>query len=160
MKKQFTPPVTSVPAPLQTGEFSFTVLEPSLAERDYDAVMSSRQRLRQVFRKDDSWPRDTMTLDANAKDLARHEREFQLQEAFAYAVLSPCQSRYIGCVYIDPTDLPGFGCEAYLWVHDSEIALDAALFQVTQEWLQGEWGFDRAAFPGRNMPHIAGRERD
>lgn len=159
MEKQFAPPISQVPAHLNTDQFSLVILEPSLAKRDFDAVMSSKDRLRQVFLENDRWPEDTMTLARNTEDLARHEREFQRREGFAYAVLSPCHSRYIGCVYIDPTDLPGYGCETYLWVRDSEIALDEALFNAVANWLDKHWPFDRIAFPGRTMPHIADRCR-
>ncbi len=151
MKKQFIPLVVNIPEHLQTHQFSFVVLEPSIAEQDYDAVMSSKSRLRQVFSENGQWPEDSMTLESNVEDLARHEREFNCRKSFAYAVLSPCHSRYIGCIYIEPTAARGFGCEVYLWVRDSEVELDGDLFSATKRWLSEQWPFEQAAFPGREI---------
>jgi hypothetical protein len=151
MEKQFLAAGVSVPAHLKTDQFSFVVLEPGVAEEDYEAVMSSKNRLRQVFNENDQWPEDSMTLESNIEDLVQHEAEYNNREGFAYAVLSPCHSRYIGCVYIYPTTVPGYGCEVYLWVRDSEVNLDGALFNQTKRWLAEAWPFGQCAFPGREI---------
>jgi hypothetical protein len=86
--------------------------------------MSSKERLRQVFAENDDWPEDAMTFEFNKNDLIMHEEEFKGREAFAYAVLSHSKDRYIGCVYVNPSDADEYDCEVYLWVRDSEIQLD------------------------------------
>ena len=55
-------------------------------EKDYEAVIESRDLLRSMFGGD--WPRDGFTLEENLKDLERHQQEFLDREAFAYTVVS------------------------------------------------------------------------
>ena len=145
----FIPNDFNLPDLLVTEHFRFVVLEQSLTEVDYQTVMSSKERLKQIFDRDDNWPADDMTIEFNRGDLVTHENEFKAREAFAYAVLNPSKDRYIGCVYINPTTADGYDCEVYLWVSDSELHLDNELFKSTQKWLKAKWPFSQPAFPGR-----------
>jgi hypothetical protein len=138
-----------IPDHLVTEQFRFVVLEQSLTKIDYEAVMSSKERLRHVFSKNDDWPTDDMSVDFNRSDLITHENEFNAREAFAYAVFSPSKDCYIGCVYINPTKADDYDCEVYLWVRDSESHLDNELFKSTDKWLKAEWPFKQPAYPGR-----------
>jgi hypothetical protein len=113
--------------------------------------MSSKVRLRQVFAERDDWPADSMSFECNKNDLVKHEKEFKAREAFAYAVFSSSEDRYIGCVYVNPSDTAGHDCEVYLWVRDSEIRLDEPLFKSIEKWLKTEWKFEHRAFPGRTI---------
>ena len=141
-----------VPENYNTRDFYFTVLEPSLTNIDYEAVMSSQTRLRQVFRHNDSWPAKEMTIKENTKDLIRHASEFKQKKAFAYSVYTKNKDDYIGCVYINPTSKKDYSCEVYLWVKDSRIALDEELFYQTKEWLDKYWNLKSVAYPGRDIP--------
>ena len=147
----FVPGDFKVPAHLSNEKFHFEVLEPSLSDLDYEAVMSSKDRLRQVFAKNDEWPKADMSYELNKNDLIMHENEFKAKEAFAYAVFNAQKDNYIGCVYINPTEYPGHDCEVYLWVKDSEIEKDKVLFQCVDEWLKKEWSFQQIAYPGRTI---------
>ena len=151
MEEKLLAASVSIPAHLKTDQFTFVVLGPSVGNEDYEAVMSSRNRLRQVFNENDRWPEDSMTFESNIKDLVQHEAEYNNREGFAYAVLSAFNSRYIGCVYLYPTAVPGFSCEVYLWVRDSGINLDDDLFNQTKRWLAEAWPFQQCAFPGREI---------
>ena len=132
------------------GDFYFSILEPSITEIDYKVVMSSRKRLRQIFKRDDTWPAEDMTLDENTKDLVRHETEFKQKKAFAYSVYPLEKNDYIGCIYINPTK-KSYDCEVYLWVSDSSFHMDNVLFRQTKKWLNEVWSFKHAAFPGREI---------
>ena len=92
-----------MPETLCNSHFRFEVLEPSVADIDYEVVMSSKERLRNVFREDDQWPSDNMTLEYNMRDLGRHLREFNARQAFAYTVREPEGDGYWGCVYTNPS---------------------------------------------------------
>jgi hypothetical protein len=140
-----------IPDHLVTDQFRLVVLEPNLAALDYEAVMSSKERLKHVFAENDDWPEDSMTFEFNKNDLVIHEKEFRAKEAFAYAVFSSSKDRYIGCVYVNPSDAADYDCEVYLWVRDSEIHLDEPLFKSVDNWLQTEWQFKRRAYPGRTI---------
>ncbi len=139
-----------VPENCKVGDFYFSILEPSITEIDYKVVMSSRKRLRQIFRRDDTWPAEGMTLDENTKDLIRHETEFKRKKAFAYSVYPAEKNDYIGCIYINPTK-KSYDCEVYLWVSDNSFHMDNVLFRQTKKWLDEVWGFSHAAFPGREI---------
>lgn len=150
-ENMFIPDDFNIPDHLATGQFCFVVLEESLTAIDYEAVMSSKERLRHIFSDSDDWPADDMSIDLNRSDLIEHENEFNAREAFAYGVLSPSKDRYIGCVYINPTKADGYDCEVYLWVRDSEVQLDNDLFKSTDNWLKAEWPFKQPAYPGRAL---------
>ena len=135
----------------KTDEFYFTVLEPSITEIDYQAVMSSLKNLRKIFFANDTWPSESMTIEENTQDLIRHESEFRQKKAFAYSVFTKNKDEYIGCVYINPTLKNIFDCEVYLWVKDSRNELDQKLFQEIKKWLLGYWNLNAIAFPGRDI---------
>lgn len=135
----------------KTDEFYFTILEPSITEIDYQAVMSSRKKLRKIFSANDTWPSESMTIEENTQDLIRHESEFRQKKAFAYSVFTKNKDEYIGCVYINPTLKNIFDCEVYLWVKDSRNELDQKLFQEIKKWLLGYWNLNAIAFPGRDI---------
>ena len=141
----------NAPENYKTDEFYFAVLEQSITEIDYQAVMSSRKNLRKIFSANDAWPSDSMTIEENTQDLIRHESEFRQKKAFAYSVFTTNKNEYIGCVYINPTIKNDFDCEVYLWVKDSRSALDQKLFQEIKKWLLGYWNLNAVAFPGRDI---------
>ena len=141
----------NAPENYKTDEFYFAVLEPSITEIDYQAVMSSRKNLRKIFSANDAWPSDSMTIEENTQDLIRHESEFRQKKAFAYSVFTTNKNEYIGCVYIKPKIKNDFDCEVYLWVKDSRNALDQKLFQEIKKWLLGYWNLNAVAFPGRDI---------
>lgn len=148
----FVPPDFVVPESLLTDRYRLEVLRAEVGELDYDAVMSSKERLRTVFCESEDWPADDMPLQENVAELERHEAEFRSRQAFAYTVLAPSRDRCLGCVYIYPPTVAGFDCEVYLWVRDSEAALDDALYKHVRHWLNTEWPFEHPAFPGREIP--------
>ena len=57
------------------------------AEIDYPAVMGSRRRLWQIFGPAWAWPKDTMTMEADRRDLRRHEEEIAAHQSFNYALI-------------------------------------------------------------------------
>ena len=140
-----------IPNQFSTEQFNFEVLGPEFSELDYEAVMSSKERLSHVFAENSKWPKPDMSFEFNKNDLARHKKEFNAREAFAYAVFSSAKYNYLGCIYINPTDQLDYDCEVYLWVKDSEVALDETLFETVKDWINREWPFNRCAYPGRTI---------
>ncbi|MBC2737474.1 MAG: hypothetical protein HF981_24145 [Desulfobacteraceae bacterium] len=151
MMVEFLPKEFEVPKVLEVEEFRLEVLRPDVAEIDYDAVMSSKQRLRQVFSSATEWPRDDMTLAENRDDLKRHQTKFESRKAFAYTVLSRDRTRCLGCVYIDPCRLEMFDWEVYLWLRDDCAELDAKLYKIMKDWVSECWPFGSIIFPGREV---------
>ena len=147
----FIPISFKIPNRLSNDQLHFEVLRSEFCELDYEAVMSSKERLRHVFAKNDEWPESDMSFEFNKNDLIMHEDEFNHREAFAYAVFNAEKDNYLGCVYIRPTEQENYDCEVYLWVKDSEALLDDSLFETVDNWLQKEWPFKQRAYPGRTI---------
>ena len=147
----FDPPVL-----LETDRVRLEPLAPRHAELDFEALMGSREHLQRTLHWGD-WPRKDFTLDENRQDLQRHWDEFERREAYAYTVLSPDGARCIGCIYLNPIELPDLpdgeraGMLA-LWVVEDELEsdLDRHLAQSVLAWFEGEWPLDLVFF----LPHV------
>jgi len=139
-----------VPATLETDKFRLRMLSIDDVEKDYEAVMESREMLRAQF--GGSWPREGFTLEENLSDLKRHQREFEQRDAFAYTVESLDEALVLGCVYINPSDDENIDAEVYMWVRQSEFdkGLDPILFETVKKWLDETWTFDQVSYPGRD----------
>jgi hypothetical protein len=140
-----------IPARLETEEFRLRMLTVNDVVKDYDAVISSVDYLRDVW-PDSGWP-DGLTLEQNLIDLGWHQGEFQNRSSFAYTVVTLDESRVVGCVYINPTRKRGYDAEVYLWAREAPIGSppDARLLEAVEAWLSTDWPFENAAFPGRNV---------
>lgn len=121
--------------------------------KDYDAVMSSIDHLKEVFGPGSVWPSPELTLEQDLIDLGWHQKEFQTGRSFTYTVMSLDESRCLGCVYIYPSEKAGYDAKVVLWVRQSEIrtGLDQKLFSAVKTWLAEKWWFASAAFPGRQL---------
>jgi hypothetical protein len=148
----FVPSDFNVPAKLETEKFLLRMLTVNDVVKDYDAVMTSVARLKQVFRPNGKWPTG-LTFEQDLIDLGWHHREFQRRSSFAYTVMSPTESECLGCVYINPTRKREYDAAVFLWVRDSafEKGLDPILFDAVKKWLASEWPFGSVAYPGRTI---------
>lgn len=147
----FIPDSFVPPKKVSTSHFSFTVLDEQVAKVDHDLVMTNQPRLQGIFGPNSDWPKASMTLEENIASLAVHKEEFKSRVAFAYAVYIRDGGKYIGSVYIDPSQSSDFDCNVYLWVGVEDIALDNLLYQTVTHWLKTAWPFTKLAFPGRNV---------
>jgi RimJ/RimL family protein N-acetyltransferase len=119
------------------------------AVRDYEAVMSSAHRLRRLFPEWGGWPEPGLTIEQDMIDLAWHQKEAQMRRSFNYAVMSPDESRLLGCVYVDPPGDAGADADVGLWVRDDEegTGLEELLIDRVRQWLAVEWPFARVRWP-------------
>lgn len=158
----FVPADFEVPLRLEADDFIARKLLESDAEKDYEAVMSSVAHLRGAFGPDSEWPPDDLTLARNREELRWHESEFDARRSFAYTVVTPDESRVLGCVYVNPTRKRGFDAEVYLWVRRSayERGMDERLFRAVRRWLVRSWPFDDVAYPGRTVDWSVWEELD
>ena len=134
----FVPEDFAVPAEHGNDRLRLRRLSVAVAQKDYEAVVETRIRLRKSSQH--GWPREGFTLDENIADLERHDREFGNREAFAYTVVTLDESRVLGCVYINPCDVE-HGALVRLWVRDSEQRLLAFLTTTVRAWLADVWPF-------------------
>ena len=153
MKRQFIRPDFEVQEQVETTDFILRKLTNKDVEQDYEAVMSSKESLRQIFQKNDDWPADDMTLESNYEDLQYHEDEFDQRKSFTYTMVTADESSCIGCVYIYPWVGKKYDAQVYYWVRDSEKAkgLDEKLGNFLRDWVENTWPIEKPVFPGRDM---------
>jgi hypothetical protein len=144
------PPEFEVPETLETERFRLRMLTVNDVVKDFDAVTTSKAHLQTVWGGE--WP-DGLTLEQNLIDLGWHQKEFQRRRSFAYTVVTPDESRVVGCVYINPTRKLGYDAQVYLWARQSELAsgLETELEAAVRRWLEDKWPFNKATFPGKDM---------
>ncbi len=150
--KPLVPAEFEVPLSLETERLRLRPLCASDAVKDYDAVMTSAERLKTVYCPIKTWP-DGLTLEQNLKELAWHEIEFQKRKSFAYTVVSLGESQVLGCLYLYPTGRGGHDVEVSLWVRasEAETGLDAHLYETVRRGIAEAWPFETPAYPGREI---------
>lgn len=150
-EKLFVPVAFEIPQQLETDQFRLRMLSTEDVEKDYEAVVSSAERLRAMFQQWKGWPREGFTVTENLEDLRRHQKEFGRREAFAYTVVRLDETAVLGCVYINPSQHREVDAEVLMWVRESEYekGLDSVLFQTVEKWLKDRWPFEKVVYPGR-----------
>lgn len=160
---QFVPDDFEIPVLLETSRFRLRMLSVDDVEKDYKAVIESRELLHTMF--GGPWPILGFTLEENLADLKRHQQEFLERKAFAYTVVSLDETQVLGCIYINPPqkfiDNPEFakiwkktGSDAVvsMWVRQNEYdkGMDDILFQTVRNWINTDWPFKKVYYPGRD----------
>ncbi len=153
----FVPSDFGVPAGLETSDFRLRMLTIHDVVKDYEAVMTSREHLRQfsgagVFGPQSTWPAADLSLEQDLIDLGWHQKEFQRRTSFAYTVMSLNDQRCLGCVYFYPTDSE-YDAQAIAWVRQSDLHLDESLVIAVKQWLKECWPcWKTVVWPGRDLP--------
>ena len=150
MIDSFVPEDFEIPQLLETDKFRLRMLSVDDVEKDYEAVIESRNLLHKKF--GGPWPREGFTIEENLKDLQRHQQEFLERKRFAYTVVSLNESKVLGCLYINPPEeKTGNKPYAVMWVRQTEYdkGLDEVLFQTVKNWIEKDWPFEEIVFPKR-----------
>jgi hypothetical protein len=151
-----------VPEGFGTEEFVLRPITVDDAEKDYAAVMETRETLR-LWRQS-TWPEDDFTVEENREDLLSMVERRAARRAFDYTVVDPEDASCLGCVYVFPpgakflaesTVIPLSGrrwadvdAAVLFWVRLSAMAsgMDARLLSALREWFAGDWGFERTVY--------------
>jgi len=146
---QFVPDDFEIPALLETDRFRLRMLSVADVEKDYEAVIESRELLHTMF--GGPWPKPGFTLEENLTDLERHQQEFLSRKAFAYTAVSLDETRVLGCVYINPPETTDSDAVVVMWVRQTEYdkGLDEILFKTVRNWISSDWPFKKVDYPGR-----------
>ena len=152
MKTPWFPDSHQIPQGFDTDRLRLRPLTIHDAVKDYDAVMSSRAELWEIFGPGTGWPADTLTLEQDIIDLGWHQKEFQTHASFTYTVVALDESQVLGCVYLFPPTHDGCDADVFYWVRSSELAsgLEEHLWQRLRQWLASEWPFRQIALPWRD----------
>lgn len=149
----FVPPDFEAPERLEGDGFVLKPLTIDDAVKDYDAVMTSVDTIRDTYWRAPGWPADDLSLWQNVIDLAWHTKERQFKTSFAYIPVTLDGTVELGCLYIDPSAKEDFDADVQMWVRSSESAtgFDDLLFRTVKAWIEEAWPFDRVAYPGREI---------
>ena len=146
------------PSGLETKQFLLRPILAADAERDYEAVMESREFLRKW--EQSPWPADDFTIEANREDMVKLEQRHASGESFTYTVMNLEHTECLGCVYVFSPDATWFAdarvtalgpdqwsdrdAMIYFWVRKSRLAegMDRLLLDSLLEWFEQEWSFD------------------
>jgi hypothetical protein len=141
-----------IPPGLEHERFRLRPITINDVVKDYDAVMTSAETLRKRFPLW-GWPAEDMSLEEDMIDLAWHQKEAQLRRSFNYAVMSPDESRLLGCVYVDPPEKAGADADVAFWVRDDEATtgLEAELERAVRAWVAADWPFETIRWPGLEL---------
>jgi hypothetical protein len=134
--------------PLDTGHHLRPIRSTDV-DLDMRAVMGSQERLWAIYGESWEWPPPTMTVEQDREDLAHHEEEMQRSESFNYALFDPGETELLGCVYIDPPEVPGTDAQVSWWVVDWLVGgpIQHALDALVPRWLARDWPFTDPHFP-------------
>ncbi len=147
----FVPDDAVIPDVFDADRFRLEALSTIHTVRDYEAVMSSVEYLRDCYWNAIGWPTDDLTFLQDFIDLSWHTNERSLRRSFAFAVLTPDASVQTGCLYVDPCINPRIDATVTMWVRESELAtgLDAALYRDVRAWIDADWPFETVTYPER-----------
>lgn len=150
----FLPKGFEPPKLLETERFRLRPITIHDIVKDYDAVMTSREHLWDMFGEAWGWPPADLTLEEDLIDLAWHQKEGEIKSSFNYAVVSPDEKRLLGCVYVDPSRKAD--AEVAFWVRADEAntGLEEKLEEAVRAWIPSEWPFEYVLFPGRDMSWV------
>ncbi|WP_430388707.1 twin-arginine translocation pathway signal protein [Blastomonas fulva] len=146
-----------VPTLVEAPGFNVVPLGPELVDIDFAAYMSSIEHLQKTFTRSTSWPHKDVSAADAMKDMQTEQARFAKRESFAYAVLTPDGKRERGCVYVYPSEVPGYDAVVTMWVTKAEFdaGFDAELYAWATEWVAKEWPFAKVAYPGRSIDWAA-----
>ena len=147
----FVPPDAVIPEVFDAARFRLEALSTAHTVRDYDAVMSSVDHLRDCYWNALGWPTEDLSFHQDFIDLSWHTNERALRRSFAFAVLTVDSSVQTGCLYIDPCSNPRIDATVTMWVRASQLdtGLDAALYRDVRAWITADWPFQTVAYPER-----------
>lgn len=150
--QSFVPKDFVVPEVLENQHFRIRMLSINDVVKDYDAVMSSIDHLKEMY-PTSSWPSKDLTFEQDLIDLGWHHKEFQRRSSFAYTVVSLDESEVVGCLYINPTTKTGYDANITMWVRSSVVdkGYDKILFESVKQWVTKDWPFKKVAYPGREI---------
>jgi hypothetical protein len=142
----FVPADFDVPRSLTVGPARLVVLGPEHNASDHAAWSRSMEHIHGTPGFENRpWPHP-MPLEQNLQDLLRHAADFEARTSFTYTVL--LDDDVIGCVYIDPTPVPG-DASVRSWVSADHAHLDEPLYRAVHHWLTTAWPFHHVHYAAR-----------
>jgi hypothetical protein len=152
-----------VPIRLETADFVVHRQRPSDKELDFDAVMSSKEILREW--SDSKWPEEDFNLEQNGQDIADHIADHEQNSDYGFSIFAPNKELLLGSLYLNavgpllknyPTDpmtlarLLEFDVRVEYWLRAGvSPELEMRFVRAVIKWLEEAWWFERPVFGTR-----------
>ena len=122
-----------IPRDIRLGAFRLKMLTENDLDDDMAAIEESLTELEGIFGA--PWPR-RLTRAQDRTDLERHRLEFEIGQAFAWAIRDG-NGAYLGCAYVRPR--PGIRGQARVahWFRTGAHAQAAGFSDLFHNWLRG-----------------------
>jgi hypothetical protein len=148
---QFIPDSFSPPHQYTGDTYKLVPLGPDVAALDYTAYMGSMDHIHTIMGA--SWPKPTITLDDQAKDMAGEKAQWDARKGFSFAVLTPDGSKELGCFYLRQSNKAGYDAVATLWAIQEQFdkGFEDKLYKDMKVWVAKAWPFQKVAWPGREI---------
>ena len=148
---QLVPPSFVVPTTYTGSGYKLVPLGPAVAEMDFKAYMSSIDHIRKT--QGGNWPRQGLTMDDQAKDMAGEKAQWDGRKSFPFAVLTADGSKELGCFYLRPSAKEGYDVVATMWVTQEAFdkGFEDQLFRDMKAWLGSVWPFTKPAWRGKEI---------
>lgn len=157
----FFPADQAVPQTLRTPTFILRQLRQAEAAIDYEAYMASPDVIR--THSGGRWQVDSFTLAQEQHELALHEARHHARQDFAFVLLTPDETKGLGCVYVLPlmpflrhvaapaallAEVSDATAIVTFWVrqHSLHTRLAPNVVAAVHTWLLTEWPFDDHVF--------------
>jgi hypothetical protein len=149
---QFIPDTFNPPKTYTAPTYKLVPLGPDVAALDFKAYMGSIDHLHTVMGP--SWPKPTLTMEDQAKDMAGEKKSWDERKGFSFAVLTPDGSKELGCFYLRQSPKAGYDAVATLWAIQEEFdkGFEARLYKDMKVWVAQAWPFQKVAWPGIEIP--------
>jgi hypothetical protein len=157
------PNLLDVQIRLETIDFVVHRQRISDNELDFDAVMSSKEILREW--SDSEWPENDFSLEQNGQDIAEHIADHEQNSDYGFSIFTPSEDRLLGSLYLNavgplleiyPTDpmtlarLLEFDVRIEYWLRAGVSPdLELRFVRAVIKWLEDAWWFERPVFGSR-----------
>jgi hypothetical protein len=157
------PNLLDVPIRLETIDFVVHRQRISDNELDFDAVMSSKEILREW--SDSELPENDFSLEQNGQDIAEHIADHEQNSDYGFSIFTPSEDRLLGSLYLNavgplleiyPTDLMTlarlleFDVRIEYWLRAGVGPdLELRFVRAVIKWLEDAWWLERPVFGSR-----------
>lgn len=161
--KKFIPDDFKVPDTCKTRSYIFRKFKKKDNVKDYQAVMKNADFIKKIRGGKlchDDWPASDFSLEDNRKDVTSFLNNFKQRKSFAYIIWDKNESKYLGCIYLNPIEKfyieyqDKYDVDFSMWVTKDvyKRGLYTDIYQVVYDWLREDWPFKRIMHRNAEVP--------
>jgi len=131
--------------------------------KDYKAVMKNADFIKKIRGGKlchDDWSVPDFSLEDNKKDVISFLNNFKKRKSFAYIIWDKNESKYLGCIYLNPIEKlypeyrDKYDVDFSMWVTKEvyDKGLYAEIYRIVYDWLKKDWPFKRIMHRNAEVP--------